>query len=58
MKEPGHYKANYRCIDKKHTASVKFEVAEVREQIIEKLKLKERSRDIKCCNRILRTLET
>ena len=36
---------------------VKYNLPEVKEEIIDKIGLRDRSRDVKCCNRILRTIE-
>eukprot|EP00347_Sterkiella_histriomuscorum_P009673 403340310 len=57
FKEAGHYKPEFSLIEKKIPTQVLYDVPDVKDQIQEKLQLRQKSRDVKCCNRILRTIE-
>ena len=57
VKPAGHYKPTFDLVDPRIHNVVKYEINELKDSIIESSGLKQRARDITCCNRVLRIME-
>lgn len=57
VKPAGHYKPTFDLVDPRVHNVVKYDIDEIKDDIIENTGLKQRARDITCCNRVLRVME-
>ena len=57
VKPAGHYKPTFDLVDPRVHNVVKYDIDEIKEQMIESNGAKQRARDITCCNRVLRVME-
>lgn len=57
QKDPGHYKPNFGLVDSRIKTNVKYNIEELKDKIIEKTGLRDKAREITCCNRVLRVIE-
>ncbi len=56
-KVPGHYKPTYNMVEKRVKTGVNYHNHEIKEDILEKTGIRDKARDITCCNRVLRVIE-
>jgi hypothetical protein len=57
VKPAGHYKPSFDLVDPRVHNVVKYDIEEIKEDIIDSAGVRQRARDITCCNRVLRVME-